>query len=87
MYPARGCVRLACLAQPGAQGAARRLDNQNGADPPRPAGASGPPPAPAARCGRGGPPGISGTFRGTETAFRVPVAGRARGARPAVEHD
>ncbi len=44
------------------------------------------PPAPAARCGRGGPPRISGTFRGTETAFRVPVAGRARRARLAVEH-
>lgn len=84
---ARGCVRLACLAQPGAQGAARRLDIGNGADPPRPAGASGPPPAPAARRGRGGLPRISGTFRGTETAFRVPVAGRARGARPSVEHD
>ncbi len=83
---ARGCVRLACLAQPGAQGAARRLDNRNGADPLRPAGGSGPPPAPAARCGRGGPPRISGTFRGTETAFRVPVAGRTRRARLAVEH-
>ncbi|QNN09390.1 hypothetical protein K562_40079 (plasmid) [Burkholderia cenocepacia] len=44
------------------------------------------PPAPAARCGRGGPTRISGTFRGTESAFRVPGAGRARGATPAVEH-
>ena len=41
---ARGCVRLACLAQPGAQGAARRLDIGNGEDPPRPAGASSPRP-------------------------------------------
>ncbi len=44
------------------------------------------PPAPAARCGRGGPPRISGTSRGTETAFPVPVAGLARRATPAVEH-
>ncbi len=44
------------------------------------------PPAPAARCGRGGPPRISGTSRGTETAFPVPVGGLARRARPAVEH-
>lgn len=41
---ARGCVRLACQAQPGAQGAARQLDNRNGEDSPRPAGASGPRP-------------------------------------------
>lgn len=41
---ARRCVRLACLAQPGAQGAARQLDNRNDEDPPRPAGASGPRP-------------------------------------------
>lgn len=72
---ARGCVRLACLAQPGAQGAARRLDIGNGEDPPRPAGASSPRPRRPLDAGGVGCPGSVEhlAVRNRPSAFRAPA--------------
>jgi hypothetical protein len=82
---ARGCVRLACLAQPGAQGAARQLDNRNGEDPPRPAGRAVP-----ARAGRSMRTGWAAPYQWNISRYgnSLPRTSRrpARRARPAVEH-
>lgn len=72
---ARGCVRLACLAQPGAQGAARRLDIGNGEDLPRPAGASSPRPRRPLDAGGVGRPGsvVHLVVRNRPSAFQAPA--------------
>lgn len=80
---ARGCVRLACLAQPGAQGAARRLDIGNGEDPPRPAGASGPRPRRPLDAGGVGRPGSVEhlAVRNRPSAFQAPAGSADPGRR------